>query len=316
MRWNGFIDHESGIKLYRICLAKRCLSKLELYQMNESLPEITFREVTNSENILKMPANFTGKRFASVIALNNAMGPSDAVCSDGIIKDVTPPEINNLTIKNAEWQESIYCHENETWLLQSNLRKLRLYNTQNCSPACIFEINHRLIDILPETFNVTHLKNVTNPPTDFLCSKFPVYDTKNIIYLPSDRIVLGWNTVEETSQILDYYVGFGIDPTESDAPGLIDYASTSKKTVFKVNHIGVGTDKEFYLFLKAANTAGLESVVPIGPLLIDETPPRYREIPGVKIDDDNIVIGWEKDTFYDDEQAEQISHILFQIGNY
>jgi hypothetical protein len=72
----------------------------------------------------------------------------------------------------------------------------------------------------------------------------------------------------------------------------------------------------FFVFLKVVNKASQESVLSLGPILIDETPPICRRIPKVNIEEHDIVVGWENDTFYDIEQEDKINSIFFEIGNY
>ena len=326
MHWHGFIDHESGIKLYRIGLAERCLTKEELYYRNTTFSDVVFDEIISPENNLKLPANFTGKRYVTVIALNNAMDPSKAVCSDGISRDTITPLFRNITIANAKWSESLYCSDNTTWLLLSDLVKVQLQNTPGCKRACNYNMNMPLLNSIRslrvsveenDTFallqNGSVQKDKSNAESDFLCSKFPTYDT-NIIYLPNDHLVLSWDVEENISQIRAFFVGFGRTVTEGNSPGLVGYKSTGYKRSYKIHHAGIGTDDEFFIFLKAINKAGLITIIPIGPILIDMTPPRYTNVPDVKIDGDSIIVGWNNDTFFDDEQTETISQIFFQIG--
>ena len=329
VHWHGFIDHESGIKLYRIGLASRCLSKEELYYQNSSLSDILLEEVEFPLNSLRMSANFTGKRFVSCIALNNAMDPSNVVCSDGISKDHSPPSLKNITVADARWSESLYCSKNETWLLRSDLVKIKLSSTQICNSACNVQMNDPLLEGIPSHFsrrngavqfnNKTLSVNFSAEPentyadeSDFLCTMYRTYDS-NIIYIPNDRIVIHWDVEEDKSQMHDYFVGFGKTYKEKDAPGLINYISTDRNSAFKLRHSGIGTDKEFFVFLKAINKAGLETIVPIGPLLVDQTPPKFKSVPAAEIKGDTIVVGWENNTFYDEEQTEPVSQIFFQI---
>ena len=326
VHWHGFIDHESGIKLYRVGLAQRCLTREELYRRNTSLSESVFDEVSYPENTLKLLANFTGKRHVTIIALNNAMNPSAAVCSDGISRDTTTPQIQNITIANAKWSESLHCQGNMIWLLRSDLVKVRLKNTHACKRVCKYtmalpllnSIRSQALNVVENNTyavprNVSSNENNFNEESDFLCSKFPKYDS-NIIYLPNDHIVLSWDVEDNISQIHDFFVGFGKTASEESAPGLVGYKSTGNKKTFKLHHAGIGTDTEFFMFLKAINKAGLETNIPIGPILIDMTPPRYTIVPEVKIVGNSILVGWDNDTFFDDEQTEKISQIFFQIG--
>ncbi|KAH3708849.1 hypothetical protein DPMN_068308 [Dreissena polymorpha] len=131
VHWHGFIDHESGIKLYRIGLAERCLTREELYNLVNVKVMIAYTELPYQETSVRLLANFTGKSYVTVIALNNAMEASNPVCSDitGITRDKSAPSIRNITLQHATWSESIVCHKGRPHLLQSNLRKVPLHNS-------------------------------------------------------------------------------------------------------------------------------------------------------------------------------------------
>ena len=326
---HGFIDHESGIKSYRVGLADRCLSVQELYQMNDSLVGVTFAEVEFPDNSITLPANFTGKQHVTGIALNNAMDPSDAICSDGISKDTTPPILHDVMLEHARWSESISCHGDSVWYLRSDLVKLPLDNTKSCNKACESEKVFNLLEAIPlldipleEIKELESQNEASGENTDaanstvlsnYWCTVLPRYDSDVGIFLPNDHIILQWKVLDEISQIDDFYVGFGTDESETQAPGIVNYIPTNRKQSFSINHAGLGTDKEFFIFLKAVSKAGLDTILPIGPVIIDETPPRNNSLPTPIIDGDHIVVGWDSDTFYDDEQTTSINRISYEI---
>ncbi|KAL4218457.1 hypothetical protein ACF0H5_023192 [Mactra antiquata] len=312
VHWKGFIDHESGIKVYRIGLATRCLGQKELYNFTNIDDIEYYEEVPFTELSTRVPANFTGKMFITVVALNNAMDPSQPVCTDGITRDISPPYIRNLTLDYASWRESIACHERTSWLLKSSLSKISLQNISQCSQKCTnVSTNYTMIDALPSIKDNTRDVDVD----EFLCKNLPLYDNSMIIYVPNNRLNLHWDIDEAGSQVSDYFVGFGTDPTEVDSPSISSYKSTNRKTSFQKRHIGIGSNEIFYIFVKVVNKAGLERIYDFGPVLVDETPPIHNYIPKVIIDEDKITVGWENDTFYDMEQTEQISSVFFQIGH-
>ncbi|KAK7493736.1 hypothetical protein BaRGS_00015065, partial [Batillaria attramentaria] len=76
VRWHGFLDHESGILLYRVVLADRCLTDQEMDSSNAT--EIEDGNTTT----LTFPSE--GRYFTSLVAYNGAMEPSGVACSDGI----------------------------------------------------------------------------------------------------------------------------------------------------------------------------------------------------------------------------------------
>lgn len=88
---NGFIDHESGINLYRIALSPWCLRYDELVN---SLENDSIVSVNTSENSVLMYFPREAIIITSVIAFNNAGEPSDVACSDGIMYDTSPIEIS------------------------------------------------------------------------------------------------------------------------------------------------------------------------------------------------------------------------------
>ena len=263
-----------------------------------------------SQQSVRVPANFTGKHYVTIIALNNAMESSEAVCSDGITRDLSPPEIRNLTLQHGRWSKSIMCTETDVFLLESNLQKVKLQNTNSCQQLCqsVSETPTitKVLPLNPETKNDTYV-------SEFLCERFQPYKNDTIVYLPNDHLYLQWDLLETGSQVNDSYVGIGYDVTEYASPA-IAYTSTDKKTFFKMRHDGIGSNELFFLFIKVSNKAGLDNFYTIGPILIDQTSPLNKTLPNVIVENDNIVFGWEEYTFYDDEQTEPIDQIYFQIG--
>ncbi|KAH3708759.1 hypothetical protein DPMN_068218 [Dreissena polymorpha] len=311
VHWHGFIDHESGIKLYRIGLADICLTREDFYNISELNASFTYKELPFQITSVRLPANFTGKRFVTVLALNNAMEASNPVCSDGITRDMSAPGIRNVTLQNAAWSESIVCHKGQPYLLHSNLKKVPLNNTMICSNLCNAKLETAIGYYLPTYSAASKDEEISN----FLCRNLPFYKNESIIFLPTDHIVLEWDVEESGSQIEDFFVGFGLDATETNSPSLVDYMSTQRKPFFRRKHEGIGTNELFNIFIKTVNKAGLSSISTLGPILIDQTPPLYNNIPKVTFEESHIMFAWESNTFYDDEQIAQINQIIFQLGH-
>ncbi|KAH3802479.1 hypothetical protein DPMN_156157 [Dreissena polymorpha] len=309
VHWHGFIDHESGIKLYRLGLAARCLTKEELYNFTEVTEIMVYKDLT--ETSVRLPASFTGKRFVTIIALNYAMESSKPVCSDGITRDISAAIIRNLTLEHSTWTETIICQIGLPYLLQSNFQKVPLYKTTTCLSMC----NLTTEAMVPDYLATDTLESKDHDISDFLCKHLSLYSNETVVYMPNDHIVLNWAVEESESQIDDFYVGLGLDATEKDSPSLVDYISTDRKPNFKHQHEAIGSDELFYVFIKIVNKAGLSSIATLGPVLIDQTLPRYKYIPRVTIAVDTIVFAWESDTFYDDEQTAQIDQLVFQFGH-
>ena len=312
VRWHGFIDHESGIKEYRLGLSDVCVNKEDLLNPYLRSNITQFKILSYTESTFRMNANFTGKKYVNIIAINNAIEASDVACSDGITKDDTPPDLKNVRLEHGKWSESLYCENGRAWLFQSNLKKRQLPNSTVCNVRCNLNINSDfdIFKVLPE--NKGH--NTDTNLGDFLCKNLPMYNVGNEVFLPDDHIYLSWDVEETGSQIEDYSVGFGLTSGNETAASIMDYKSTNGKKMFKMRHIGVGTGSNFYVFIKTSNKANLEKVTEIGPIVIDETPPIFKRKPIVKLGKNVITIGWDKDTVYDIVQKTPINQILFQIG--
>ncbi|WAR31807.1 hypothetical protein MAR_034349, partial [Mya arenaria] len=312
VHWHGFIDHESGIKLYRVGLSDRCLSSKDLYNFTE-VPSISIlMERPFSEESVRIPTTFTGKRFLTVIALNNAMEPSKPVCSDGITRDLSPSEFRNMTLQHGQLSESLICLHGEVYLMQTNMQRAKLHNTSVCRSICAADLeSHKVTEI----FQIDEIKEKDEDISSFLCEHLPLYTNDTIIYLPNDNIFITWDIEEDGSQIQDFFVGLGFNPTEIESPSIVAYQSTHKKNYFRRKHEGIGSDELFFIFVKVINKAGLERISTIGPVLIDQTPPLNRTLPQVIVESEHIVFGWDSSTFYDEEQTAQIDQIYFQIAH-
>ncbi|KAL4219902.1 hypothetical protein ACF0H5_020314 [Mactra antiquata] len=308
INWHGFIDHESGIKEYRVVMDDKCLNKTDLFFVNDANSMKNYTVVPFTESSVRVAVNFTGKRYTSVVAVNNAMEPSDVACSDGITRDKSPPSITNVRIQQGRWSESIYCKDGVAWLFTSDLKKRILPASTICSKRC--QLNSPESDmfmVLP-----SELSSMTNDSDiiDFMCRTFSSFDIQNTIYLPNNHLFLQWNTGEFGSQIDDYYVGIG---DEMSSESSIAFKATHMHTLFKISHLGVSSGQKFHVYIRSVNKANKQRTTVVGPIIIDETPPLVRSKPFVKIDKDWVIVGWENDTFFDSEQTGTIDKLFFEI---
>ncbi|XP_053381647.1 uncharacterized protein LOC123555884 isoform X2 [Mercenaria mercenaria] len=310
VRWHGFIDHESGIKEYYLGLSDSCKSKEQLFTDHETSNITEFIKVPHTESSVRLNANFTGKMYVSIIAINNAHEASDVVCSDGITRDNTPPNLKNVRIEHGRWSESLYCLNGQAWLFRSDLQKNKLANITGCSLQCHANTHGSgIFEVLPTIEISTDDKDIG----EFRCKNLPLYNHGNIIYLPNNHIYLSWEIEEPSSQVEEYYVGFGLTSSNASVPSFMDYITTNGKQYFEMRHIGASAGELLYTYIKTVNKAKLEKVTKIGPILIDETPPYFDRKPTVHIDKNMVTTGWDRTTVYDLEQATAINQVFFQI---
>ncbi|KAH3799926.1 hypothetical protein DPMN_153550 [Dreissena polymorpha] len=301
--------------MYRIAIANSCLSTDDLESPHQDII-LQYKELPSTEQSVVMNYNNTGKVFTTVVAYNYAMEPSKAVCSDGILRDTTPPKLKNIRVSHAKWRETLFCDGATTFLLTSNMEKIILTIKYPDFQRTCFQINqsmnecNQMIQSLP-----TRIMENDDAIPEILLNTIPIYTTKEFAFIPSDHIHIDWEIDDGKSQIDDFYIG--IARYENDVPcvpTLLDYKPTHRNTRFSFHHAGIGSNEPFYILLKAVNKANLQSTTAIGPFLIDDTPPEYNNIPVVEIKGMSIYISWSKDTFYDAEQRSNIQTIYFQFG--
>ncbi|XP_046569973.1 uncharacterized protein LOC124278290 [Haliotis rubra] len=264
VNWAGFIDHESGIHHYMVSLGQKCLT---LDVMKNITEVITIPGSINTARFIIREE--MKKYYATVVAFNAALSPSIAACSDGIIRDTSPPSVYNVVLRSAKTsKEHVVCLNGDLWLVKRNLTLQLFQNTSECSQRCNSISTSTFAEIFPK---INRILNDTEM-ADSLCRHLPSLED-SVIFLPSDKIDLHWNCTENESQIQDFSVGFGSDTTTVHDPDILDYASSKGRHSFKINHAGFSGKNMFYVFLKAVNKAGLTSVVTFGPVMIDNTPP-------------------------------------------
>ncbi|VDI49547.1 Hypothetical predicted protein, partial [Mytilus galloprovincialis] len=307
VHWHGFIDHESGIKLYRVGIGRNCINNLnnrEAGKMNGS-----FVLETTHESIKLAFPDGQGKYHVTVIAFNHAMSPSKSACSDGITFDESVPEIVNVSIKHAKTVKTIGCYDGVPWLVKQNLSRNTLFGDE-CNKLCTNKSNDDMLSLLPIIQENTGEGTAVS---SFMCRTISCYK-QNLIYTPTDLFQMTWDVSEDYSQISNAFVGFGTDASVIDSPNLMDYTKTHHLTSYVQHHPGFIGEKTIFIFIKVQNRAGLEQKIWFGPILADETPPVCQAIPTPVIDNGFVIAQWDKKTFYDTEQTEEIGSVMFRVA--
>ncbi|VDI12754.1 Hypothetical predicted protein [Mytilus galloprovincialis] len=307
VHWHGFIDHESGIKVYRVGIGRNCINNLnnkEAGEMNGSFVLETIYESTK----LAFPDG-QGKYHVTVMAFNHAMSPSKIACSDGITFDESVPEIVNVSIKYATTVESIGCYDGVPWLVKQNLSRIKLFGYE-CSKLCTNKSSDEMLSLLPIIQEYTGEGTAVS---SFMCRTISRYK-QNLIYTPTDLFQITWGIGEDYSQISHAYVGFGKDVSEIDSPNLMAYTKTHHLTSYVQHHPGFIGEQTIFIFIKVQNRAGLDQKIWFGPILADETPPICQPISMPVLDNGFVIVQWDKKTFYDTEQTEEIGSVMFRVA--
>lgn len=296
--WRGFIDHESGVKFYRLGLSNSCLSLEELWHPNSSNVEYHDTEE------LSMHVSITSedKMYSSVIAFNNAMEPSKVGCSDGILVDRTPPIISNVSIKNLKINPSIGCADGSLWYVSEDLIKKQVA----CNSTCSYSSSDPLIHVLPE--------NPIKSETENVCL-LPAF-TNEYFYIGNDFLDISWNISDIESQIQEVFIGIGSSQSSILSPDISGYSKTHHNTFYRVRHSGLAGNGIVFVFIKAVNKASKETAVSVGPIIVDETPPLCLNKPTTDLTRDSIIVSWSLDDFKDNQQIGNLRPIYYRLGKF
>ncbi|XP_053389666.1 uncharacterized protein LOC128546093, partial [Mercenaria mercenaria] len=309
INWHGYIDHESGIKFYRVGLSDRCLSRKELDQLNKTLNNTQIIET--SRNSEKFRVDTDGYYISSIVAYNNAMEPSKVVCSDGLRKDSTAPLIVNVTLKHSKAMELFACDSSGPWHVRSDLTRVALIPTDICMRRCISS-TFEYLQNLPEAKVNSYDKDVA----DYLCTNLPNEVENWYIYIPSSNIDISWKSLDNDSQIRREEVGFASDPSSIISPDIEVYRETHGHSRYHNVHEGIDSEYPFFIIIRTTNKAGMEKALALGPIVIDDTPPINQRGLHVHLEknDDKIYCSWDNNTFIDPEQKHAVDYVLYKIG--
>ena len=240
--WRSFIDHESGINKYHYAVGHECFTKEDLQfldKLENDTRLIDYDETTetHTEFIIEYPDYY----HLSVIAFNNAMDPSEAVCSSGVMIDKTPPILRHLHLVTARTQPSIACATNDTiWLVTPTFVAQPLPSMQECQQHCESYVDMSLLYLDVRLNNNGSIIFPSEKESQTLCGYLPTYYPNQDIFVPTDNMELTWESAEPESQVHDYYLGVSSTRENTLLPDIIDYKSTHNKTHHKCVHCGLG----------------------------------------------------------------------------
>lgn len=119
--WTGFFDRETEIPFYQYVFTNFCAdASVFSYPLNESSPasqtDLTY---------IRWEAPGEGSYYITVVAYNNALQPSQPVCSDGITVDLTPPKFMGVSIPGAWVKPGLVVDSNgQFWIVESNRERV------------------------------------------------------------------------------------------------------------------------------------------------------------------------------------------------
>ncbi|XP_033124572.1 uncharacterized protein LOC117122905, partial [Anneissia japonica] len=297
--WSGFFDKESGIKYYKYGFSDRCLSIDDFYNVN-----VTTLKTTSTFSTWTAPS--TGKYYCTVIAFNNAVDPSNPVCSDGVTIDNSSPTIYDVFVENLYIRPGLVRNvDNSTvWYINQDLKKSVVQNPSDTCISLSRALDEENLSLIPAVFS----NGTINSISDLECLQNKPLSTYS--YLREDRYLSAiWTGVDNESEIFDYMVGLSSTPSIT-GPDLVPFKSTGGHPILKTYHPHLGEGVEFFIIIKAINRAKMFTTIMIGPIIVDVTPPSFTGDIYVRLDEEYLLAEWNADCFIDDEDDEPLTYYV------
>ncbi|CAH1250566.1 Hypp8875 [Branchiostoma lanceolatum] len=306
--WEGFFDHESGVRSYQVFFGTRCGIPSDFgIPVPDSATEKTTTELQHS-----FTASSPGTYYCTVVAFNRALSASDPVCSDGILYDTSPPSITNIVIENIRARTgAIKDGGGNVWMVDDQLRKVAVNGPSSACSSAARQVADPAIFTDRPTVNVN--SDLNDDPETVRMATSAGCESDGALASPffmvvDKHLVVYWNGSDGESQISDYQVGLSTTESGASSPDIMPLTSTYGHTVFKTRHSGLGEGQEFYVSVTATNRAGLSTAKTIGPFVVDARPPTFSGQVTVTLEDDYIVARWPANGFSDDEDTAGLTY--------
>lgn len=131
VHWTGFFDRETAVLLYLYTISTECATTGSFQHPNSG----TSLANSTTDNFVKWTALSAGTYYATVVAYNGALEPSNPACSDGISIDTQPPSFEGVYIPGGHVKQGLihYKEDGGVWLVHSNRERSQVYKpTDDC----------------------------------------------------------------------------------------------------------------------------------------------------------------------------------------
>eukprot|EP00058_Branchiostoma_floridae_P022361 XP_002607851.1 hypothetical protein BRAFLDRAFT_117282 [Branchiostoma floridae] len=306
--WEGFFDHESGVRSYQVFFGTRCGLPNDFgIPVPDSATEKTTTELQHSFTV-----SSPGTYYCTVVAFNRALSASEPVCSDGILYDTSPPSISNIVIENIRARTgAIKDGGGNVWMVDDQLRKVAVNGPSSTCSSAARQVADPVIFTDRPMVNVN--ADLNDDPETVRMATSAGCESDGALGSPFFMIVdkhlaVYWNGSDGESEINDYQVGLSSTESGASSPDIMPLTSTHGHTVFKTRHSGLGEGQEFYLGVTATNRAGLSTTKTIGPIVVDARPPTFSGQVTLALEDDYLVARWPANGFSDDEDTDLLTY--------
>ena len=121
--WTGFFDRETDIPFYQYIFANSCVAADTFsYPLNET-SGVSQTHLTSAS----LEVAGEGIYYITVVAYNNALQPSQPVCSDGVTVDLTPPTFVGVSIPGARVKPGLVVDSGgQYWLVEEDRERVMI----------------------------------------------------------------------------------------------------------------------------------------------------------------------------------------------
>ena len=290
--WQGFSDPDSKIHHYKYAIETTCLSKEQINSDNMKV----YR--TSNQYIDPITVKNSGTYYVSVVAYNNALEPSDVVCSDGLAVDDTPPTLQHISVDYLRSKPGLIKQNTskEIWLVDENRRRRLLKEFETICDHNTLLVSD--VNIYPlASVNLSSL-----PPWQAQC---PYGPSSPYLFTHVNRVLsVSWTGSDDQSGIHDYEMGIGRTQSD-DPPSVLPFHSTAGISHYSQKIESITEGMEYFIIIQATNKAGLKTKKAIGPIIVDITAPHLTNKINVHYDMESttLSVSWAKNTFTDAEDA-------------
>lgn len=304
--WKGFSDPESGIHHYRYAIANTCFT-IDQLQFSR-VGGVTIHRTTESSTARTLVA-VAGTYYVTVVAYNNALEPSNVVCSDGVTIDVTPPELEQIEIQDLDSMRGLVREKGDTrlWLIDTERHRRQITGYDGVCFAKALEVQDVSVYPFVPTNGTTdsHALNVSVCP----------FSSSSLIFFThvDEQLVASWKGGDNESGIDDFYVGMGRTPTETP-PSVLSFRSTNQRSSINTKIPPLAQGEHQYVIVKATNRVGMETIKAVGPIIVDVSAPKFTGQLTVNRDvkTQTITVQWHRSDFR--ENAGPSSYLQYTLG--
>lgn len=260
IRFEGFVDHESGIRAFYWSAGPVCARDRAL----EAIEAGNFTRANDSSAVFHAPR--PGRYIITAIAYNGAWEPSVPVCSDGVVYDPTPATLEELRIDDLGAEPGlIRLGDAEVLVVYANLTSARVVGP---GADCVQQA-HPLRSVPAALFPPAYT-NASVPASD-ACAAYAPFREQFILSV-ANVVNVSWRPTHDPSTIHTYALALSSSP-DADQGDLMPFKSTNKQPGALLVGEGAEDGSVFFLLLRVIKKNKQVAIFRVGPVVVDSAAP-------------------------------------------